>query len=86
MTNGEYESKYQKDVIKQLKVLNALLLEHMDHIIAMRAMLDVIMIYLPACAYAGKAPKTAVMRLIRACHDEDNRLRRTTRKTLRKST
>ena len=48
MTNGEYESKYQKDVIKQLKVLNALLLEHMDHIIAMRAMLDVIMIYLPA--------------------------------------
>jgi HEAT repeat protein len=85
MTNGEYESKYQKEVVKQLKLLNALLLDHTDHIIAMRAMLQIIMIYLPACAYAGEAPKEAVMRLIRACHDEDKRLRRSTRKTLRKS-
>jgi hypothetical protein len=31
MRNGEYESTYQKEVVKQLKLINALLLDHADH-------------------------------------------------------
>jgi hypothetical protein len=85
MNNGEFESKYQREVIKQLKLVNALLLDHTDHLIAIRASLYAMMIYLPACAYAGEPPKQVVMRLGRAFHNEDKKLRRITRKTLRKS-
>jgi len=85
MKNGEYESKYQSEVIKQLKLMNALLLDHTDHLIFIRACMMGITTYLPACAYGGEPPKEAVTRLHRACHEEDKRLRRSTRKTLRKS-
>jgi hypothetical protein len=84
MKNGEYESRYQKEVIKQLKLINALLLDHTNHIIAMRAMLQSIMIYLPACASEREASRDVVMRIIRACHTEDKKLRRITGRTLRK--
>ena len=85
MRNGEYESRYQKDVVRQLKRMNALLLDHTDHIIAMRAMLQVIMIYLPACSSEREASREAVMRIIRASHAEDKKLRKRTQKALRKS-
>ena len=85
MRNGEYESKYQREVVKQLRLLKAILLNHTDHLIAMRGMLHTVMIYLPACAYSGEPPKDVVMRVIRAFHNEEKTLRRSTRKTLRKS-
>jgi hypothetical protein len=85
MRNGEYDSKYQKDVVRQLKRMNALLLDHADHIIAMRAMLQIIMIYLPACASEREASRDAVMRIVRASHAEDKKLRKRSRKTLRQS-
>jgi hypothetical protein len=65
--------------------MNALLLDHTDHLISIRGYLYAIMLYLPACAYAGEPPKPVCLRLARAFHLEDKRLRRQTRKTLRNS-
>jgi len=84
MKNGKYESEYAREVIKQLKLMNTLLLDHTDHLICIRAYSMVMMLYLPACASGQEASKEVVRRLIRAYAKEDQRLRRRTRKTLRK--
>ena len=83
MKNGEYESKYQKEIIKQLKFINALLRDHTDHMISVRAALEVIMVYLPACASGEEPSKATVMRLCKAYEVADKRIRRRTRKALR---
>jgi hypothetical protein len=83
MKNGEYESKYEREVIKQLKLLNALLLDHTDHLISIRASLLVMTVYLPACSSRKEPSKEVVMRLGRAYEKEDRRLRRSTRRKLR---
>jgi hypothetical protein len=83
MRNGECESTYQKEVVKQLKLINALLLDHTDHAIAMRAMLVALMIYVPACS-VDKYDVKVVLDGIRDIYaKEDERLRRRMRKTLR---
>lgn len=84
MNNGEFESKYQREVIKELKLMNALLADHSDHLISVRASLYAMALYLPACAYSGKPPKDVAMRFIRVFHNEDKKLRQRTRRTLRR--
>ena len=83
MKNGEYESKYQKEIIKQLKLITALLRDHTDHMISMEATLEVIMAYLPACASGEEVSKATLMRLCKAYDQADKRIRRRTRKALR---
>jgi hypothetical protein len=83
MRNGEYESTYQKEVVNQLKLINALLLDHADHAIAMRAMLVALMIYMPACSVDQHHVKEVLDAIQHTCVKEDERLRRRMRKTLR---
>ena len=83
MRNGECESTYQKEVVKQLKLINALLLDHADHAIAMRAMLVALMIYLPACSVDKYDVKEVLDGIQHIYGKEDERLRRRMRKTLR---
>ena len=83
MRNGEYESTYQKEVVKQLKLMNALLLDHADHAIAMRAMWTAFMIYMPACSVDKHNVKDVLDGIQHIYAKEDERLRRRMRKTLR---
>jgi hypothetical protein len=80
MKNGAYESKYQKEVITELKQTNALLVEHL---ISVRAALETIMVYLPA--FGEKKPsKEVVTRLARVYVSTALRLQKQTQKALKK--
>lgn len=72
------------NVAKLLRENNALLLELLRSLIAIRADAKTIMLYLPACASELEASKEVVMRLVEASQQEDNRLRSEARKRLKK--
>lgn len=69
---------------KLLRENNALLLELLSSLITIRADIQTIMVYLPACASEREASRDAVMRLVEASHQEDKRLRAEVRKRLKK--
>ena len=83
MRNGEYESTYQNEVVKQLKRMNALLLDHTDHLISIEAGIELTTLYLAALGGDKQPLKQALDRLEHAYADLDKKLRRSTRKALR---
>lgn len=78
MRNGEYESNYQREVITQLKRMNALLLDHTDHLISIRAGIVLTTLYLAALGGDKQPSKQVLDRLERAFADLDKKLRRST--------
>jgi hypothetical protein len=64
MNNGKYHDPIKLEIL--MAENNKLLREQLNHLIALRADLQTVMVYLPACASGREASREAVLRLAKA--------------------